>query len=382
MIKNSGKVFVSISLAIFLACAILLSTFSLSGCSKEQDFTYMVSSSYVPTSIQTFKDEFGIPSLKQSSSAQIKILQLTDIHIGNGPLTLKKDKKAIAAVCKMIEATNPDLIILSGDLVYPVALMTGTNDNLTALKVLSRVIEKYETPWTICFGNHDAEDSAKYSKSELCDFLESDELQNCLFERGPSSLDGMGNHIINLYNSNGDFNSSIFLFDNGMYNGETQLSGYMEICQSQTDWYEENVRTMSEKIGETISSYVFYHVPGKEYKNAWTEYKSGESENVKLVYGYANEENEKISCPSELGTFWDKAKELGSTKAIFCGHDHLNDFSLEYHGIRLTYGKSIDYTAYAFQGISTKTEQRGGTILTVKENKEFEIEAKKLIDIK
>lgn len=382
MIKNSGKVFVSISLAIFLACAILLSTFSLSGCSKEQDFTYMVSSSYVPTSIQTFKDEFGIPSLKQPSGAQIKILQLTDIHIGNGPLTLKKDKKAIAAVCKMIEATNPDLIILSGDLVYPVALMTGTNDNLTALKVLSRVIEKYETPWTICFGNHDAEGSAKYSKSELCDFLESDELQNCLFERGPSSLDGMGNHIINLYNSNGDFNSSIFLFDNGMYNGETQLSGYMEICQSQTDWYEENVRMMSEKIGETISSYVFYHVPGKEYKNAWAEYKSGESENVKLVYGYANEENEKISCPSELGTFWDKAKELGSTKAIFCGHDHLNDFSLEYYGIRLTYGKSIDYTAYAFQGISTKTEQRGGTILTVKENKEFEIEAKKLIDIK
>lgn len=382
MIKKNEKVFVSISLAIFLVCAILLSSFAFSGCSKEQDFTYMVSSSYVPTSIQTFKDEFGISSLKQSSSAPIKILQLTDIHIGNGPLTLKKDKKAIEAVCKMIEATNPDLIILSGDLVYPVALMTGTNDNLTALKVLSRVIEKYETPWTICFGNHDADGSAKYSKSELCDFLESNELPNCLFERGPSNLDGMGNHIINLYNSNGDFNSSIFLFDNGMYNGETQLSGYMEICQSQTDWYEEKIKTMSEKVGETINSYVFYHVPGKEYKNAWTEYKSGESENVKLVYGYANEENEKISCPSELGTFWDKAKELGSTKAIFCGHDHLNDFSLEYYGIRLTYGKSIDYTAYAFQGISSKTEQRGGTVLTVNENKDFQIEAKKLIDIK
>lgn len=382
MIKNKRKVFVSFSLAVLFACILVFSCLMFSGCSKEQDFSYMVSSSYVPTSIEVFEDEFGINSLKQPTSSPIKILQLTDIHIGNGPLTLKKDKLAIEAVCKMIESTNPDLIILSGDLVYPVALMTGTDDNLTALKVLSRVVEKYKTPWTICFGNHDAEGSAKYSKSELCDYLESAELSNCLFQRGQSNLDGMGNHIINLYNSNGEFNSSVFLFDNGMYNGETQLSGYMEITQSQTDWYEQNVKTMSEKFGETIGSYVFYHVPGKEYKEAWTEYKSGESENVKLIYGYANEDNEKISCPSELGTFWNKVKELGSTRAIFCGHDHLNDFSLEYYGIRLTYGKSIDYTAYAFQGISTKTEQRGGTILTIKENKDFEIEAKKLINIK
>ncbi len=382
MIKNKTSVFVSFSLATLFACVLVFSCLTFSGCSKEQDYTYMVNPSYVPTSIEVFEDEFGIKSLKQPTNAPIKILQLTDIHIGNGPLTSKKDKLAIEAVCKMIESTNPDLIIISGDLVYPVALMTGTDDNLTALKVLSRVIDSYKTPWTICFGNHDAEGSAKYSKAELCNYLESTELSNCLFQRGPSNLDGMGNHIINLYNSNGEFNSSVFLFDNGMYNGETQLSGYMEITSSQTNWYESNIKTMSEKLGKTIGSYVFYHVPGKEYENAWAEYRSGESENVKLIYGYANEKNEKISCSSELGTFWNKVQELGSTKAIFCGHDHLNDFSIEYYGVRLTYGKSIDYTAYAFQGISTKTEQRGGTILTINESGSFEIEAKRLIDIK
>lgn len=73
---------------------------------------------------------------------------------------------------------------------------------------------------------------------------------------------------------------------------------------------------------------------------------------------------------------------LGSTKAIFCGHDHLNDFSVEYYGVRLTFSKSIDYTAYAFQGIAEKTEQRGGTIISVSESGSFEISAKKLVDIK
>lgn len=380
MIKSGYK---KIGITFALVFSLLIFSITIfSGCSKEPDYTNLVSSTYVPSNIEIFTDEFGFKSLKKDSQEPIKILQLTDIHIGNGPLTSKRDRKAIEAVCKMIESSRPDLIVLSGDLVYPTLFLTGTNDNLTALKVLTKVIDAYKTPWTICFGNHDAESTAKYSKSELCDFLEGSDLSYCLFSRGPSSIDGMGNHIINLYNSNGEFNTAIFLLDNGMYNGDTQLSGYMEVTQSQTSWYEENVNLISNKVGKTIQSFVFYHVPGKEYELAWKEFKSGENQNVTLIYGYANEPNEKISCPSELGTFWNKVQDLGSTKAIFCGHDHLNDFSVEYYGVRLTFSKSIDYTAYAFQGIAEKTEQRGGTIISVSESGGFEISAKKLVDIK
>ncbi len=47
---------------------------------------------------------------------------------------------------------------------------------------------------------------------------------------------------------------------------------------------------------------------------------------------------------SALQTF-ERAVEIGSTKGIFCGHDHYNNISLEYKGIRLTYAMSIDYLA-------------------------------------
>lgn len=375
--KINKKMFISFGV---LFC-ILICGATLLGCSMQNpDYTNYVSSTYSPSNVEVFVDDLNETSIKLPENRDIKILQLTDIHIGNGPLTTKKDKKAIQAVCSLIEYTKPDLIVLTGDMVFPVTIMTGTNDNLNALKVLARVIEKYKTPWTLCMGNHDAEETAKYSKSELCDYLESDELEYCLFNRGPSRLDGMGNHLINVYNSDHSINSTLFFFDNGMYNGNLQLTGYQEISESQVEWYSNKIETFIEKFGKTIPSYVFYHVPGKEYENAWEEYRSG-NEDVELIYGWANESNEKVSSSVELGSFFETAVNLGSTKAIFCGHNHLNDFSLIYKGIRLTFGKSIDYTAYAFQGIADKTEQRGGTVLVLKTNSSFEIYPIKLTDI-
>ena len=55
--------------------------------------------------------------------------------------------------------------------------------------------------------------------------------------------------------------------------------------------------------------------------------------------------------------------ELGSTDSIFCGHDHLNNFSINYKSINLNYGMSIDYLAYS--GISRIGSQRGCGILNI-----------------
>ena len=56
-------------------------------------------------------------------------------------------------------------------------------------------------------------------------------------------------------------------------------------------------------------------------------------------------------------------QELGSTDSVFCGHDHLNNFSLEYKGIRLNYTYSVDYLAYS--GIYKLGSQRGCTVITI-----------------
>lgn len=77
---------------------------------------------------------------------------------------------------------------------------------------------------------------------------------------------------------------------------------------------------------------------------------------------------------------FDVALELNSTKAFFCGHDHYNNMSLEYKGIRLTYGMSIDYLA--MPGISKDTKQRGGTLITIHDDSSYDIKQVPLEGIK
>lgn len=65
--------------------------------------------------------------------------------------------------------------------------------------------------------------------------------------------------------------------------------------------------------------------------------------------------------------------ELGGKHGTFCGHDHVNNFSMEYKGIRLTYGLSIDYLAYL--RISSLGSQRGCTMITVNPDGTFDCTA-------
>ena len=66
------------------------------------------------------------------------------------------------------------------------------------------------------------------------------------------------------------------------------------------------------------------------------------------------------------GVVYDDAevsRQFVHTTGFFCGHDHYNNMSLEYEGIRLTYGMSIDYLA--MPGIARDTKQRGSTLITL-----------------
>ena len=75
------------------------------------------------------KDENGYWTF--TTDRDLKIMQLTDIHLGGGWLSLKKDSQAINAVATMIQAEKPDLVIITGDMAFPVFFKAATfnNDN-------------------------------------------------------------------------------------------------------------------------------------------------------------------------------------------------------------------------------------------------------------
>ena len=132
---------------------------------------------------------------------------------------------------------------------------------------------------------------------------------------------------------------------------------------------------MNDEAGHTVNSMLFFHIPLQEYKTATELYLEGNDE-VKYFFGenpgdHGGITNELVCCFDYPSKIFDKAVELCSTTAMFCGHDHYNNASIEYKGIRLTYGMSIDYLA--MPGISKETKQRGAELITIHADSSWEL---------
>ncbi len=306
-----------------------------------------------------------------------KVLQLTDVHIGGGFMSIKKDNMALNAVSAMISEEKPDLVVVTGDIAYPVPFQAGTFNNKNSAKLFADLMEQLGVYWCPVFGNHDTEAYSFFSREDIAEVYESDKYPHCLFQSGPDDVDGSGNYPVQIKNSDGQITQSLFMIDSHSYVDNDYFGimwKYDAIHENQIEWYENTVNMLKdENNGVTPKSLCFFHIPLAEYKTAWDEYSGNnmnDTDNVKYIYGKAGESGNVVYSSSYNYGFFDKALELGSTQGFFCGHDHLNNFSLDYKGIRLTYGYSIDYLAYA--GIADFGLQRGCTIIDIKPDGTFE----------
>ena len=343
-------------------------------------------------------DEQLVPTIGEDGYPQfvtdrpVKIMQLTDIHIGGGWISAEKDKKALNCVAAMVSAEKPDLVIVTGDIVFPTPNDAGTINNKTGAKIFAEMMETLGVYWTVTFGNHDTEAYGYYSREDIGDFYSGDDLKYCLFEPGPDNVDGCGNQIINIRNSQGIITQSLFLFDSHSYTDKFGIkSEYDNIHQNQVEWYSESLYKLNEENKsviekadksalplsaenyENIKSLAFFHIPLKEFDDAWTAYtENGNSSSDNLIY-YYGQKNENVCYGAGSDNLFETMQATGSTQGIFCGHDHVNNYSLEYNGIRLTYGMSVDYLAY--KDIDKQGNYRGCTLITVNPDGSFECEA-------
>lgn len=320
------------------------------------------------------------------SDRDIKVLQLTDVHIGGGYLSIKKDSMAINAVAAMVTAEKPDLVVVTGDISFPVPFQAGTLNNKSSATLFADLMESLGVYWTTCYGNHDTEIYSYYDREQITEIYSSDKYPHCLLQAGPDDIDGSGNQIINIMNSDGVITRSLVLFDSHSYIDSDYFGiawKYDNIHDNQIEWYKDSITTLSAQNAEVISkldkekaekykafktvkSSAFMHIPLTEYKDAWNEYVGNgynDTENVKYNYGTVGESGQLVYCGINGDNLFETMQELKSTDSVFCGHDHYNNFSLTYKGINLNYGMSIDYLAYS--GISKLGAQRGCGVLDI-----------------
>lgn len=322
------------------------------------------------------------------SDRGLKVMQLTDTHFGGGWMSLKKDSMALNAVAAMITAEKPDFVIVTGDAAYPVPFQAGTFNNKSGAKLLAELMENLGVYWTVSFGDHDTEAYSYYGRDDITAFYE--QYPHCLMRKGPEDVDGYGNQVFNIVNSDGIITRSLFTVDSHSYVDNDYFGimwKYDNIHENQIEWYRETVEAnqthnrmkhLSSSDSEFLKknptapnpkSSVFLHVPLMEYKDAWNEYVENgyaDTENVQYNYGAAGESGQVVYPGLYEDNFFETMLEMHSTDTVFCGHDHLNNFSVNYKGIDLTYSYSVDYLAYV--GIYKLGAQRGCTLINIAED--------------
>ena len=376
--KKRAKLAGKILLVIVLVLGVLASAIAVTNVSSNSSNSAFITENLTAV---PYEDQL-VPELQDgvytfTTDREFKVMQITDVHIGGGMLSSKKDNMALNAVASMITAEQPDLVVVTGDVAYPVPYQAGTFNNKESAKVFAEMMEYLGVYWCMCFGNHDTEVYSYFSRKSMAKMYENkDKYKHCLLQSGPKNVDGVGNYYVNIKNTKGEITQTLFMFDSHSYvDGDYFGIKWKYDCvhENQVEWYKGIVGDLKrENKGVQPKSLAFFHIPPQEMRDAYAEYKEAgnkDTKDVKYKYGKIAEGGELICCSNYNYGAFDAFKENG-TQGVFFGHDHLNNMSLNYKGVQLTYGYSIDYLAYS--GISKFGLQRGCTIITIKPDGSFD----------
>ena len=249
--------------------------------------------------------------------------------------------------------------------------------------------------WDVTFGNHDSENYNYHNRAAVAQMYSDPDLEYCLLRSEDGGVFGDCNHTISLQDTNGLIRECFIMIDSNSYTEDDPLGigwDYDCIREDQILWYENVIESYSDMNTEiyeslpeesrpsdfdaftTVKSMMFMHIPIREVKVAYEDFVNNNrqnTENTKYLGGNDGESDPVVYCSEREEELFETISLLGSTEALFYGHDHLNSFVLEYKGVVLSYGYSIDYLAYF--GIKGKGYQRGCTMIEIDADGTFDI---------
>ena len=282
-------------------------------------------------------------TLTKKADEDFVILNLTDTHFSDYDYRFFTSFEVTANIVRLVNSVKPDLITVSGDIVC-------ADSTVASIQRITNLLDSFGIPWAPVFGNHDGEGNADLNY--LADVMMSGEY--CVMKKGDPEM-GVGNYIINIVEEgSGKIVETVFMMD-------THSS---HLNDKQIKWFNFCAQAINELCDNSSEISVIYHIPNAEYQFAYDAAWNEEAGKWNEEYNAYGEWNEKICCPRDAqgnavtNGFFDVAKSVG-VKHILCGHEHMNNFSVEYEGIRMTYMLKIGY------GSGWQWGFNGGTVICV-----------------
>lgn len=248
--------------------------------------------------------------LEFNDSGELKIVQITDTHYKTGK---KASRTATRCIASVLDAENPDLVVLTGDLLY-------SDRGIEAIDSVMAPIIVRGLPFAFVFGNHDTQFDLSYP--EFYDYI--------------SALPG------SIMPPRGDAESPDYVVTVGAAKDSTEAAAALYFLDSHRgsklkrtgkyDWLKKEqilwYKAASDSLGR-IPALMFLHIPLPETAYADASAKSS-------IIGTMGE---KVCSPDLNSGMFCAIKEQGDVKGVFFGHDHDNDFAAAYYDVLLAYGR-------------------------------------------
>lgn len=312
--------------------------------------------------------------LNVNHDGDIRILQITDMQIIDAnqrrfPDRIKgwsveawvpenNEKNLYSHIRYLKEKTNPDLIIITGDIIY------GEFDDAgTSFVEFCNFMDSLEIPWAPVYGNHDNE-SYKGIDWQCETFANA---KYSLFKRG--EVFGNSNYSIGIY-QNGTLQRIMYMVDS---NGCGKLAISQGLREDQIQWVKDTAAKYPD-----VPSFLCYHIPSGDFIDAYiaqgylekpdpahTDFVKFEiGVDVEAKNGDFGKKREWVTAPAlRLMPMFKECR----TDGVFAGHYHINNTSVLHEGIRFTFGlKTGLYDYYDKTAI-------GGTAITLN-GKDFKVE--------
>ena len=250
------------------------------------------------------------------------VAQFTDLHWT--PQSAKCAETA-ATIRAVLKAEQPDIAVLSGDVVTEDPAMEGW-------KAVVAIFNEAKVPFVVTMGNHDAE---YMTKDDIYDFL----LKSPYYvgAKGPEEIMGCGNCVIPVYDSpnKGKVEALLYCMDSNDYQPNKLYGAYDWIHFDQIEWYrKQSARFTAENGGVPVPALAFFHIPLLEYNELADDGKT-----------FGNALEGVASSRINSGMF-SSFIEMKDVMGVFVGHDHDNDYIGIDKGIALGFGRVTGTDAY------------------------------------
>lgn len=297
--------------------------------------------------------------LTKAADKDYTVLNLTDIHWDIVAWKPGNDEyeMVVATIKELVRRTQPDLITVSGDLSWGMAVESYV--------AVADLLDGFGIPWAPVWGNHD------YEKPEVNQGAVEEFARHplCLFEAGDQDL-GCGNYTL-LVQEEGRTVAGLIMSDT--HKGATfvdekgeEKGTWGRLYPNQLDWIKEQCKLIS------ADTAVIQHIPVFGYMEAsQAAYKENldlktltlaESRNGTCWNpGYEDSvgvQHEGIcSYPLEDGAL-EAFREAG-INAVIVGHDHNNNWIIRHKGIRFVFSLKTGPGCY------WQPELNGGTVIKI-----------------